>query len=225
MIADRMPHSYGDIFVNGFCSFNDYYQVKDTIGYGQQHLEILVELTLGDLLEYICNLHCYPEENVQEICENLATSLGILQHYDKSLYMLSCGVTRLLACAIAMLGKRQLLVMDCITPDIDAASLKRLWNILNNMNAKGTTILLTVRNLKEAECYCDRVCLMSFGICYKMASPRNLDVLYEDYHMVQVRFNTIINEARLDPHTRYMYFTSLDKLKKFMREEFLGAQY
>lgn len=225
MIAGRMHRNYGDIFVNGYCSFNDYNRIKNNIGYGQQHLELTPELTVGELLEYLCNLHCYPEENVQDICENLTLALGIVHHYDKSLFMLSCGASRLLSCAIAMLGKRELLVLDCITPDIDVSASKRLWNILLNMNENGTTILLTVRNFAEAENYCDRACLMSFGICYKLASPRTLDVLYEDYHMLQVRFNTILNESKLDPHSRYMYYTSLDKLKKFMREEFTDAQY
>lgn len=225
MIAGRKTRNYGDIYVKGFCSFNDYNAIKNTIGYGQQHLELMSQLTVGGLLEYLCNLHCYPADSVQEISENLSAALGILQHYDKSLPLLSCGVVRLLTCAIAMLGKRELLVLDCITPDIDAAASKRLWNVLLNMNAKGTTILLTIRNFKDAENYCDRTCLMSFGICYKLASPRNLDTLYEDYHMVQVRFNMILNESKLDSHSRYMYYTSLDKLKKFMREEFQGAKY
>lgn len=225
MIAGRKTRNYGDIYVNGYCSFNNYNVIKNMVGYGQQHLELMAELTMGDLLEYLCNLHCYPAEKVQDICENLLSTLGIVQHYDKPLPLLSSGAIKLLSCAIAMLGNRRLLVLDCITPDIDSAASKRLWNVLMNMNASGTTILTTVRNFQEAENYCDRTCLMSFGICYKLASPRSLDVLYEDYHMVQVRFNMILNESKLDSHSRYMYYTSLDKLKKFMHEEFTGAEY
>ena len=80
-----------------------------------------------------------------------------LQLWDKRNGMaraLSGGMKRRLMIARALMHEPRLLVLDEPTAGVDIEIRRSMWEFLNDINARGTTIILTTHYLEEAENLC-----------------------------------------------------------------------
>lgn len=193
------------------------------MGHGCQKVLDFPELTVKNALEFICNLRGYPLESVSEICMNLARVLGIFPYYHTYLNILSSGTLSRLNCALAIMGNPEIILLDISTAGIDSAGKREVWNILKRMQSKGTAILHATMELKECERYCDRVAFMSHGRFCTINPSWNLDMLYEDYHLLKVKFARSSLHSRGSMTSNYLYAASLNKLTDFIYSEFPNA--
>ena len=76
---------------------------------------------------------------------------------------LSGGEQRRLEVALAIHGSPELLLLDEPTTGLDPESRRRTWQVIGELVAAGTTILLTTHYLEEAEALADRVAIMRDG--------------------------------------------------------------
>lgn len=76
---------------------------------------------------------------------------------------LSGGERRRLEVALAIHGEPELLMLDEPTTGLDPESRRRTWQVIGELVAAGTTILLTTHYLEEAEALADRVAIMRDG--------------------------------------------------------------
>ena len=65
--------------------------------------------------------------------------------------------------AKALVHSPSILVLDEPTAGVDVTLRKQLWNYINKLKNKGTTILLTTHYIEEAERLCDRICIVDKG--------------------------------------------------------------
>jgi ABC-2 type transport system ATP-binding protein len=76
---------------------------------------------------------------------------------------LSGGEQRRLEVALAIHGEPELLLLDEPTTGLDPESRRRTWEVISELVAAGTTVLLTTHYLEEAEALADRVAIMREG--------------------------------------------------------------
>ncbi len=76
---------------------------------------------------------------------------------------LSGGMQRRLLIAKAMVHNPPILVLDEPTAGVDVELRQQLWALLRELNAKGTTILLTTHYLEEAEQLCEQIAIVNHG--------------------------------------------------------------
>jgi lipooligosaccharide transport system ATP-binding protein len=76
---------------------------------------------------------------------------------------LSGGMMRRLVLARALLNKPELLILDEPTTGLDPQSRHQVWERLEELQAKGLSILLTTHNMEEASRLCDRLIIMDHG--------------------------------------------------------------
>jgi ABC-2 type transport system ATP-binding protein len=77
---------------------------------------------------------------------------------------LSGGEQRRLEVALAIHGDPDLLLLDEPTTGLDPESRRRTWEVVSELVAGGTTVLLTTHYLEEAEALADRVAIMRDGV-------------------------------------------------------------
>ena len=65
--------------------------------------------------------------------------------------------------AQALVHKPKLVILDEPTAGVDVELRRRLWDFMRELNASGTTILLTTHYLDEAEELCDHVAIIDRG--------------------------------------------------------------
>src|ERR1700730_1472356 len=76
---------------------------------------------------------------------------------------LSGGMKRRLMIARALMTEPRLLILDEPTAGVDIEIRRSMWDFLREINARGTTIILTTHYLEEAETLCRNIAIISGG--------------------------------------------------------------
>jgi ABC-2 type transport system ATP-binding protein len=76
---------------------------------------------------------------------------------------LSGGMKRRLMIARALMHEPKLLILDEPTAGVDIEIRRSMWDFLRDINARGTTIILTTHYLEEAETLCRNIAIIDKG--------------------------------------------------------------
>ena len=87
---------------------------------------------------------------------------------------LSGGMKRRLMIARAMMTRPRLLILDEPTAGVDIEIRRGMWKTLREINAQGTTIILTTHYLEEAESLCRHVAIIDRGRIVEQGSMKAL---------------------------------------------------
>ena len=99
------------------------------------------------------------------------------QLWDKAKTMsrtLSGGMKRRLMIARAMMTRPRLLILDEPTAGVDIEIRRGMWQTLKEINAAGTTIILTTHYLEEAESLCRNLAIIDRGVIVEQGPMRAL---------------------------------------------------
>jgi ABC-2 type transport system ATP-binding protein len=99
------------------------------------------------------------------------------QLWDKAGSMsrtLSGGMKRRLMIARAMMTRPRLLILDEPTAGVDIEIRRDMWKTLREINASGTTIILTTHYLEEAEHLCRHLAIIDRGVIVEQGPMRTL---------------------------------------------------
>src|SRR5690606_2867263 len=97
--------------------------------------------------------------------------------WDKARLMsrtLSGGMKRRLMIARAMMTRPRLLILDEPTAGVDIEIRRDMWRVLREINAAGTTIILTTHYLEEAESLCRNLAIIDRGTIVEQGPMRAL---------------------------------------------------
>ncbi|MEO6263670.1 MAG: ABC transporter ATP-binding protein [Luteimonas sp.] len=103
--------------------------------------------------------------------------LKCAQLWDKASSMsrtLSGGMKRRLMIARAMMTRPRLLILDEPTAGVDIEIRRGMWKTLKEINAAGTTIILTTHYLEEAENLCRNLAIIDRGTIVEQGPMRTL---------------------------------------------------
>lgn len=136
-------------------------QARASIGIVPQELNIDPFFTPRELLELQAGLYGVPprERRTDEILEIMGLS-DKARAYARSL---SGGMRRRLMVAKAMVHNPPILVLDEPTAGVDVELRRQLWSHVQDLNRRGTTVLLTTHYLEEAEELCDEIAIINDG--------------------------------------------------------------
>ena len=93
---------------------------------------------------------------------------------DKMSRTLSGGMKRRLMIARAMMTRPRLLILDEPTAGVDIEIRRGMWKTLKDINAAGTTIILTTHYLEEAESLCRNLAIIDRGTIVEQGPMKSL---------------------------------------------------
>jgi ABC-2 type transport system ATP-binding protein len=99
------------------------------------------------------------------------------QLWDKAQVMsrtLSGGMKRRLMISRAMMVRPRLLILDEPTAGVDIEIRRGMWKTLREINASGTTIILTTHYLEEAENLCRHLAIIDKGVIVEQGPMKSL---------------------------------------------------
>jgi len=117
---------------------------------------------------------------------------------------LSGGMKRRLMIARALMHEPRLLILDEPTAGVDIEIRRSMWDFLREINAQGTTIILTTHYLEEAETLCRNIAIINGGqIVERDRMASLLRRLKSEVFVLSLR-NAVATAPRLDgyPVTR-----------------------
>lgn len=115
-----------------------------------------------------------PRAEAEPEADRLLDALGLGNKRDARAETLSGGMKRRLMIARALVHKPKVLLLDEPTAGVDVELRRSMWEFLRELNASGTTILLTTHYLEEAEQLSRRVAVINGGTVIEQGSVKSL---------------------------------------------------
>lgn len=116
-----------------------------------------------DVLVNYAGFHGVPRA---EAIERAHLELARAQLSDKAMVTsrtLSGGMKRRLMIARALMTRPRLLILDEPTAGVDIEIRRDMWQLMREINAAGTTVILTTHYLEEAEELCRTIAIIDHG--------------------------------------------------------------
>ncbi|MDH5515024.1 MAG: ABC transporter ATP-binding protein [Gammaproteobacteria bacterium] len=129
------------------------------------------------VIEVVANQAGYYGITRDEALVRAEQYLKHLDLWDKRRMMsrnLSGGMKRRLMIARALVHRPRLLILDEPTAGVDIEIRRSMWAYLREINAAGTTIILTTHYLEEAESLCRNIAIIDEGELIENTSTRQL---------------------------------------------------
>ena len=132
------------------------------------------DLSVFENLIVYANYFDIPKKSAAPTAREL---LGFVELQDKAevnIRNLSGGMKRRLLLARALINAPELLILDEPTVGLDPHSRHAVWEKMDHLKSKGTTLILTTHYMEEAEKMCDRVAIMDAGRIITIDTPSRL---------------------------------------------------
>ncbi len=169
IIETLRSKSSGEVIVDGFNLDKDPGKIKKIIGVQLQSAGFYPGLQLTELIELFAGLY-NQEVNPMELLD-----LVNLTDKAKSKFKeMSGGQKQRFSIATTLINKPKIIFLDEPTTGLDPQARRNLWELVKNIRAKGTTVIITTHYMDEAEQLCDRVAIMDEGRIIALASPDDL---------------------------------------------------
>ncbi|MEM1243991.1 MAG: ABC transporter ATP-binding protein [Pseudomonadota bacterium] len=163
IITSIVNKTAGKVFVfdHDFDKAPDY--AKACIGIVPQEYNFSIFETVIRTLVKQAGYYGIPRKLALERSEKYLKKLGLWEKREDRVRFLSGGQKRRLMIARALVHEPPLLILDEPTAGVDIELRRMMWNFLKEMNAKGTTIILTTHYLEEAEYLCNEIAIINHG--------------------------------------------------------------
>ena len=116
-----------------------------------------------DILVNYAGYYGLPRAQALERAEEELKVAGLWGKAHQMSRTLSGGMKRRLMIARAMMTRPRLLILDEPTAGVDIEIRRAMWKTLKEVNAAGTTVILTTHYLEEAESLCRNVAIIDKG--------------------------------------------------------------
>ena len=169
MIEGLRDITSGSVTLDGLDVQKDPYSVKERIGIQLQSSAFFPNLTLVELLKMFSDL--YGQTNDPMF---LLKEVGLEQKPGSYAKDLSGGQRQRFSIATTLVNNPVMIFLDEPTTGLDPQARRNLWELIEQIKAKGTTVILTTHYMDEAQQLCDRIAIMDEGKIVALDTPKNL---------------------------------------------------
>lgn len=166
--ADR-----GRVEIAGFDLGRDLFQIKKRIGYMPQQFSLYGDLTVAENMKFFADLYGVAAERFAARKKDLLRFSALGSFEGRLARHLSGGMQKKLALACNFFHTPEILLLDEPTTGVDPVSRVELWRLLAELNASGTTIVVTTPYMDEAA-RCGRVGFIHQGRILAYDAPEGL---------------------------------------------------
>lgn len=163
ILTSLVNKTAGDVKVFGHDLDSELEAAKACIGVVPQELNLNGFESLQTIVVNQAGFYGIPRAIARERAELYLTQLGLWERRKTMSRMLSGGMKRRLMIARALMHEPRLLILDEPTAGVDIEIRRSMWDFLRELNAQGTTIILTTHYLEEAEALCRNIAIIDGG--------------------------------------------------------------
>jgi ABC-2 type transport system ATP-binding protein len=164
------------------------------IGLVPQEFNFNIFEPVGEILLNQAGYYGIPRKIARHRAEIYLKKLELWDRRYDMARELSGGMKRRLMIARALVHEPRLLILDEPTAGVDIEIRYSMWKLMRELNAGGTTIILTTHYLEEAESLCNNIAIIDKGVTIEQTDMRSLlnrlnmetFVLYLDHEIDQL---------------------------------------
>ena len=149
-------------------------QVRDVIGLAGQYAAIDENLTGRENLRLVGKLTHLPASEIGPRADALLERFALAHAANRVARTYSGGMRRRLDLAAALVHEPPVLFLDEPTTGLDPQGRNGLWDVIENLVAGGTTVLLTTQYLEEADALADNIVVIDHGTVIAEGSAADL---------------------------------------------------
>jgi len=159
----------GNIIVDGFDLDKSPNEIKKIIGVQLQTSGFYPNLNLVEIIELFSGLY---NEQVKPM--ELLDTVNLRDKAKSKFKELSGGQKQRFSIATTLINKPKIIFLDEPTTGLDPQARRNLWNLIREIQQRGTTVIITTHYMDEAEILCDRVAIIDAGEIISLATPDQL---------------------------------------------------
>ncbi|MDD9960198.1 MAG: ABC transporter ATP-binding protein [Gammaproteobacteria bacterium] len=174
VISTLVKRSSGEVEVFGKNVDTHVYETKLDLGVVPQEVNFNQFEKVQDIVITQAGYYGLPRDLAKERAEKYLRKLGLWDKRNDRSRSLSGGMKRRLMIARALAHEPRLLILDEPTAGVDIELRRSMWQFLKEINANGTTIILTTHYLEEAEQLCRNIAIIDEGLIIENTSMKSL---------------------------------------------------
>lgn len=174
IISSLVNKSGGKVKVFGYDIDTALVNAKRQLGLVPQEFNFNPFETVIQIVLNQAGYYGVPRNVALERAETYLTQLDLWEKRNERAIRLSGGMKRRLMIARALMHQPKLLILDEPTAGVDIELRRSMWDFLRELNAQGTTIILTTHYLEEAEMLCRNIGIIQHGELVENTSMKNL---------------------------------------------------
>lgn len=174
IIATILEPTSGKVLVDGLDVKKQKEQIRSLMGVVPQEVSIYPQLTGRENLFLFGRLYGLRGNELKERVKWGLNLASLENRADDKIETYSSGMKRRVNIASSLIYSPKILLLDEPTVGIDAQSRQLIYELINSLNKKGTTILLCTHYIEEAEKLCHRVAIIDEGKLIALDTPEKL---------------------------------------------------
>ncbi|MFP1763608.1 ABC transporter ATP-binding protein [Lonsdalea quercina] len=174
IISSLVNKTSGKVNVFGYDIDQDIVNAKRQLGLVPQEFNFNPFETVYQIVTHQAGYYGVDRKTAQQRAEKYLNQLDLWGKRNERARMLSGGMKRRLMIARALMHQPKLLILDEPTAGVDIELRRSMWGFLKELNAQGTTIILTTHYLEEAEMLCRNIGIIQNGLLVENTSMKQL---------------------------------------------------
>jgi ABC-2 type transport system ATP-binding protein len=174
IIASLVTKSAGKVKIFDIDTDENFPEAKRLLGVVSQEINFNNFEKVIDIVTTQAGFYGIPLKESLLKTEITLKRLGLWEKRNDQARTLSGGFKRRLMIAKALIHEPRLLILDEPTAGVDIELRREMWEFLKEINAQGTTIILTTHYLEEAEQLCKNIAIIDHGELVENTSMKDL---------------------------------------------------
>lgn len=136
-------------------------KMQERIGYLPEERGLYKKMKVRDQLEFLGGLKGVPAQELKKRVQQWAERLKISEWLEKKTEELSKGMQQKIQFIATILHRPELIILDEPFSGLDPVNANLLIEVIQELKASGTTIILSTHVMEQVEKLCDEICLIN----------------------------------------------------------------
>jgi ABC-2 type transport system ATP-binding protein len=170
MLCGILPPSAGRALIGGVDVAVEPERIRSRIGYMSQRFSLYTDLTVWENLTLYAGIYGIPDRRMKKRLKEVMEMSALTGKAESMVEDLPTGWRQRLALGCAILHQPEVLFLDEPTSGVDPAARQTFWELIYQLSAQGTAVLVTTHYMDEAE-QCHRIGIIFDGKLAAIDTP------------------------------------------------------
>ncbi|WP_455714063.1 ABC transporter ATP-binding protein [Anaerosporobacter sp.] len=196
IIAGLLELDYGSVLVDGKQTSTKERRSHTKIGYMPDYFGVYQNLKVYEYMDFYTQMYGYKGKEAKNKVEENLELVNLLSRKDEYVDDLSRGIKQRLCLARCLLSEPELLLLDEPTSGLDPRGRNDIRNILNILQGKGMTIIISSHILQDLSQMCSHIGIVDNGKMVTQGPVEDILQMEEQSKPLRIRF-TEVNSSLL----------------------------